>query len=396
LAPDVGRSFFELPFPLTGDLRLDVQIIEPVEAAKAVGLRYISDAAPGIRRVKRGAHFAFVAPSGKPIRNEAEIERIRTLAIPPAYTDVWISPDPKGHLQATGRDARGRKQYRYHRLWREVRDENKFERMVAFANALPAIRAQVERDMALPELPRDKVLAALVSLLEATLIRVGNDAYAKDNDSYGLTTLENRHVKVTGETLRFHFRGKSGVEHTVALKDKRLAKIVKRVRELPGQELFQYIAEDDARMPVHSQDVNEYIERIAGAHFTAKDFRTWEGTMYCALSLAANDAAETLADRKRNLVEAIAAVAKRLGNTPAVCKKSYIHPGVIDAYLESGALELVERKVRKKIAQTHALSTDEAKVVAFIEKLIARDEDAHLKSLLEKSVRRAKKRPSKA
>jgi len=372
---------------------LDVHI-EPTEAAKAAGLRYVSDAGPGIRRVKRGAHFAFIAPSGKPIRDEAEIKRIRTLTIPPAYTDVWISPDPKGHLQATGRDARGRKQYRYHRLWREVRDENKFERMVAFASALPTIRAHVAHDMALPGLPRDKVLATLVNLLEATLIRVGNDEYAKENDSYGLTTLENRHVDVKGEKLRFHFRGKSGVEHTVELKDKRLAKIVKRVRELPGQELFQYIAEDDARMPVHSQDVNEYIERMAGAHFTAKDFRTWEGTMYCALALAANSAAETIAERKRNLVEAVASVAKRLGNTPAVCKKSYIHPGVLDAYLESGALQLAARRVRK--ATAHALSSDESKVLAFIKKLITRDEGAHLKSLLEKSVRQAKRRTSKA
>jgi len=383
----------ELPFPLTGDRRLDVQI-EPTEAAKAAGLRYVSDAGPGIRRVKRGAHFAFIAPSGKPIRDEAEIERIRTLTIPPAYTDVWISPDPKGHLQATGRDARGRKQYRYHRLWREVRDENKFERMVAFASALPTIRAHVAHDMALPGLPRDKVLATLVNLLEATLIRVGNDEYAKENDSYGLTTLENRHVDVKGEKLRFHFRGKSGVEHTVELKDKRLAKIVKRVRELPGQELFQYIAEDDARMPVHSQDVNAYIERMAGAHFTAKDFRTWEGTMYCALALAANNASETIAERKRNLVEAVASVAKRLGNTPAVCKKSYIHPGVLDAYLESGALQLAARRVRK--ATAHALSSDESKVLAFIKKIITRDEGAHRKSLLEKSVRQAKRRTSKA
>jgi len=363
--------------------------LEPIATAKAAGLRYISDTMPGIRRVKRGAHFAFVAPSGKPIRDEAEIKRIRTLAIPPAYTDVWISPDPKGHLQATGRDARGRKQYRYHRLWREARDENKFERMAAFAHALPAIRAQIARDMALPGLPRDKVLATLVDLLEITLIRVGNDEYAKENDSYGLTTMKNEHVRVQGETLRFHFRGKSGVEHAVAVRDKRLAKIVKSVRELPGQELFQYVGEDDSRSPVHSHDVNEYIERIAGAHFTAKDFRTWEGTMYCALALAACDVAETVADRKRNIVEAVASVAKHLGNTPAVCKKSYIHPGVIQDYLEAGALKLVERNVRNKMAAPHALSADESKVLAYIEQLLTRDEGAHLKSLLEKSVRRA-------
>lgn len=363
--------------------------LEPIATAKAAGLRYISDTMPGIRRVKRGAHFAFVAPSGKPIKDEAEIKRIRTLAIPPAYTDVWISPDPKGHLQATGRDARGRKQYRYHRLWREARDENKFERTAAFASALPAIRAQIAHDMALPGLPRDKVLATLVDLLEITLIRVGNDEYAKENDSYGLTTMKNEHVRVQGETLRFHFRGKSGVEHAVAVRDKRLAKIVKSVRELPGQELFQYVAEDNSRSPVHSHDVNEYIERIAGAHFTAKDFRTWEGTMYCALALAAYDVAETVADRKRNIVEAVAAVAKRLGNTPAVCKKSYIHPGVIQDYLESGALKLVERKVHKKTAAAHALSADEQKVLAYIEQLLTRDEGAHLKSQLKKSVRSA-------
>jgi DNA topoisomerase-1 len=360
-------------------------------SAKAAGLRYTSDDRPGIRRVKRRGGFHFVAVDGSPIRDAAEIARIRKLAIPPAYSDVWICPDPRGHLQATGRDARGRKQYRYHPRWREVRDETKFDRMIAFAKALPAIRAAVARDLRAPGLPREKVLATVVSLLERTLIRVGNEEYAKDNDSYGLTTMHDEHVHVKGETLRFRFRGKSGREHDVSLRDKRLANVVRKMLDLPGEELFQYQDESDALVAVTSQDVNDYLRAVSGDDFTAKDFRTWEGTLACALALAAARA-ETKADAKAHVVAAIKAVAERLGNTPAVCKKSYIHPGVIDEFLANGALELVARKARRVDRSVHALDEDESRVLAFIEKLITRDEKAHLGDLLAKSVRRAKKR----
>jgi len=365
--------------------------MEPVDSAKAAGLRYVTDDRPGIKRVKRRGGFSYVDTAGKPIGDDKEIARIRKLAIPPAYSDVWISPDPRGHLQATGRDARGRKQYRYHPRWREVRDETKFDRMIAFAKALPSIRAAVARDLGKPGLPREKVLATVVTLLEATMIRVGNEEYAKTNDSYGLTTMHDEHVRISGDTVRFHFRGKSGREHTVSVRDKRLAKIVRQCRDIEGEELFQYVDENGERASISSQDVNAYLRQIAGDDFTAKDFRTWEGTLACALALAA-ERAGTKTDAKAHVVAAIKAVAERLGNTPAVCKKSYIHPGVIDEFLENGALALAERKVRKPTGGRHALSSDERRVLAFIEKLVTRDENKHLSDLLAKSVRHAKKK----
>jgi DNA topoisomerase-1 len=320
-----------------------VTTIEPADSAKAAGLRYVTDDRPGIRRVKRRGGFTYVGyvgTDGKPLAGD-DVARIRKLAIPPAYTDVWISPDPRGHLQATGRDARGRKQYRYHPRWREVRDETKFDRMVAFAKALPGIRSAVARDLPRPRLPREKVLATVVSLLEATMIRVGNEEYAKQNDSYGLTTLQEDHVRVSGDTVRFRFRGKSGREHNVNVRDKRLARIVRQMRDLPGQELFRYVGDDVQSASISSQDVNAYLREIAGDDFTAKDFRTWEGTLACALALA-SERCETKADGKARVVAAIKAVSERLGNTPAVCKKAEIHPGVIDEFLANGALELVE------------------------------------------------------
>ncbi len=366
--------------------------MEPPQSAKAAGLRYVTDDRPGIRRVKRRNAFGYLGVDGKPVTDETELARIRKLAIPPAYSNVWISPDPRGHLQATGRDARGRKQYRYHARWREVRDETKFDRMIAFAKALPTIRAAVGRDLARPGLPREKVLATVVSLLEATMIRVGNEEYAKQNDSYGLTTMQEDHVRVSGDTLRFTFRGKSGREHKVNLRDRKLARVVRQVRDLPGQELFQYLNDAGEAATISSQDVNDYIREISGDDFTAKDFRTWEGTLACALALA-SERVETKTDGKARVVAAIKAVAERLGNTPAVCKKSYIHPGVIDEFLANGALELVERKTRKAVTPAeHALSTDETRVLSFIEKLITRDESRHLGDLLAKSVRRAKDR----
>ncbi len=366
--------------------------IDPPDSAKAAGLHYVTDDRPGIRRVKRRGGFGYVGPTGKPIADADEIARIRKLAIPPAYSDVWISPDPRGHLQATGRDARGRKQYRYHVRWREVRDETKFDRMIAFAKALPSIRAAVARDLARSGLPREKVLATVVSLLESTMIRVGNEEYAKQNDSYGLTTMQEDHVKISGDTVRFSFRGKSGRNHNVNVRDKKLARIVRQVRDLPGQELFHYVDDAGESTAISSQDVNAYIREIAEDDFTAKDFRTWEGTLACALALA-SERVETATEGKARVVAAVKAVSERLGNTPAVCKKSYIHPGVIDEFLANGGLELIERKARREIAaHPHALSADEARVVAFIEHLITRDDKKHLGDLLVKSVQRAKRK----
>lgn len=330
--------------------------------AKAAGLRWVNDGAPGIRRVKRGRNFSYVGTDGRPITDEATLARIKSLAVPPAYEDVWICPDERGHIQATGRDARGRKQYRYHPKWREVRDETKFVRMLAFAKALPAVRARVQVDLALPGLPREKVLAAVVELLETTTIRVGNEEYAKTNKSYGLTTMRNQHAQVHGNTVKFSFKGKSGVKHAIELADKRLAKIVRACQDVPGQDLFEYVDSDGTPHPVTSADVNEYIREISGGDFTAKDFRTWVATIECAVILGHADEAPTQKDRKAHVVEAVAQVAQRLGNTPAVCKKSYIHPDVLEAYTEEGTLG-VPRVSRSAKA---GLSPDERFVVSFL------------------------------
>jgi DNA topoisomerase-1 len=366
--------------------------LEGPQAAKAAGLRYTTDTLPGIKRVKRGKSFGYLAADGKPIQDANEIARIKSLAIPPAYSDVWICPQANGHLQATGRDARGRKQYRYHKRWRAVRDETKFDRMVAFAKALPAIRAAVARDMRKQGLPREKILATMVSLLEATAIRVGNEEYARENDSYGLTTLHEEHAEVKGATIKFHFRGKSGKVHDVELRDKRLARIIKASQDLPGEHLFEYLDDDGNPRAVHSDDVNAYLQEVAGDHFTAKDFRTWEATMGCALELAAVRA-DGASEAKKAVVEAIARVSERLGNTPAVCKKSYIHPGVIDEFLANGALELVERTVEK--VDAFALSGHETAVVALVERIVAR-ESRPLDDLLAKSVRQERAKRGRA
>ena len=283
---------------------------EPLDSARKAGLRYMTDDVPGIRRLKAGRSFRYVSPDGKPLTDKIEVSRIKSLAIPPAYTDVWIAPIRNAHLQATGRDARGRKQYRYHKRWREVRDENKFDRMLAFAKALPKIRAAVKRDLAKPGLPREKVLATVVSLLEATMIRVGNEEYARENDSYGLTTMEDKHVNVRGDAIRFKFRGKSGIEHSVTVRDKRLAKIVRSCQDIPGHELFSYLDDSGDPASIGSADVNDYIRAIADDDFTAKDFRTWEATMSCAQALT-RVRVETDKDAKAAVVEAIACVAKR-------------------------------------------------------------------------------------
>jgi DNA topoisomerase-1 len=305
-----------------------------MQSARAAGLRHVSDAAPGIARRLARRRFLYVHPKGRAVRDAATLARIRTLAIPPAWRAVWICCRADGHLQATGRDARGRKQYRYHRRWREVRDETKYGRIPAFARALPAIHRRVGRDLARHGLPREKILATVVRLLETTLIRVGNEEYARDNDSFGLTTLRARQVKVNGSKVRFQFRGKSGVEHAIELEDRRMAAIVRRVRELPGQELFQYLDEDGAQRSIGSADVNAYLKEISGEDFTSKEFRTWAGTVLAARALARLGAFDSQAQAKRNVVTAVEAVAGLLGNTAAVCRKCYIHPAVIESYLE--------------------------------------------------------------
>src|SRR5438270_11149276 len=317
--------------------------VDPAASAQAAGLHYVSDLGPGLRRKRIGKGFAYLTSGGSPIRDPDTLRRIKRLAIPPAWTDVWISGDPQGHLQATGRDARGRKQYRYHARWREVRDAVKYDRMLAFAEALPRIREQTDRDLQLGGMPREKVLATIVRLLEETRIRVGNEEYRKENGSFGLTTLRDRHVDVIGAQVRFNFKGKSGKQYKVKLQDRRLARIVKRLQEVPGQELFTYLDDDGEAHAVQSDDVNDYLREITGDDFTAKDFRTWAGTILAARFFREAEAEPETNGAKKELVRAIARVAEELGNTPAVCKKCYIHPAVIAAYL-AGGLKPIEEK----------------------------------------------------
>jgi DNA topoisomerase IB len=308
--------------------------------ARAAGLVYVSDAQPGIRRRRRGSGFEYRDAAGRPVRDPDELKRIRALAVPPAYRDVWICADPAGHLQATGRDARGRKQYRYHPRWRALRDHGKFDRVLSFGAALPKLRRRTRLDLGLPGLPREKVLALLVRLLDETLIRVGNEAYARANRSYGLTTLRSRHVRVVRGRLRFAFRGKSGQEQEVELDDVRLARIVRRVQQLPGQRLFQYLDDAGERQPVDSGMVNDYLREVCGEDFSAKDFRTWGGTAQAAGVLACTPLPDKGGERARRhaLVEAVRQVAETLGNTPAVCRKSYIHPQVFEGWRD-GSLQ---------------------------------------------------------
>jgi DNA topoisomerase-1 len=322
--------------------------------------------------------FKYVGPDGRTMRSAAELKRIRALAVPPAWTDVWICRDGRGHLQATGRDAKGRKQYRYHPDWRASRDETKYDRMSAFAAALPLIRARTDADLAKAGLPREKVLATVVQLLEKSLIRVGNEEYARQNRSFGLTTLQDRHVNVTGATLRFAFRGKSGVRHAIDVNDRRLARIVKQCRDLPGQDLFQYIDDTGARSDVTSGDVNAYLKEITGQDFTAKDFRTWAGTVLCATALQELEA-DSPTRAKKHLLQAIDAVAGVLGNTRAVCRKSYIHPAVMEAYMDGTMLDaLTQRTQAVRRQKAGALRPQEVAVLRLLE------------SRLEKEARRKK------
>jgi DNA topoisomerase-1 len=324
-------------------------LADPVQSAKAAGLRYITDARPGIQRKRSGKSFRYLDASGAPVRDKETLARIKSLVIPPAWQQVWISPTPDGHLQATGRDAKGRKQSRYHPRWREVRDETKYERMMLFGRMLPAIREHVDRDLALAGMPRPRILATIVRLMETTFIRIGNEEYARGNHSYGLTTMRNKHVAVTGSTVHFEFNGKSGVAHSIDLSDRRLARIVKQCRDLPGYELFQYVDENGERHSIDSADVNDYLREIAGDYFTAKDFRTWAGTVLAAAMLREFEPFDSETQAKKNVVEAIKAVAKRLGNTPSVCRKCYVHPAVIDSYLGGRMMQTLEGEVKKEM-----------------------------------------------
>jgi DNA topoisomerase-1 len=351
----------------TTSISPEAGLAPPEEAAEEAGLRYVTDDRPGITRERKRETWIYRQPDGTEVTSERTIRRIERLVIPPAWTDVWICTDPIGHLQATGRDARGRKQYRYHPRWRETRDENKFGRMIAFGEALPGIRERVEADLALPGLPRDKVLATVVRLLETTLIRVGNEQYVKENNSFGLTTLRNHHVEIKGSEIHFAFRGKSGVKHAIDLMDRRMARIVKQMRELPGYHLFQYIDEEGDRREVTSDDVNDYLHEIAGEAFTAKDFRTWAGTVLCTVALRDCEGWENETEAKRNVVAAVKDVASSLANTPAVCRKCYIHPAVIDTYLQGETLSTLWSKTRAKLeAQSGGLTPDEAAVLKLL------------------------------
>lgn len=338
---------------------------DPVEAARFVSLRYVSDAKAGITRRASGSGFTYVDPSGDAVSDEETLARIRALAIPPAWTDVWIAPLPNGHIQATGRDIKGRKQYRYHARWRAVRDETKYGRMQEFGRALPRIRARVGEDLARSGLPREKLLAMIVKLLETTRMRVGNEEYARANGSFGLTTLRNKHVQVEGATLRFRFKGKSGKTHDLRVSDRRLASLVRRVRDLPGQEVFQYLGNDGEPHPIDSTDVNAYLKEIAGDDFTAKDFRTWTGTLLAIRALAETELPETQTALKSAVLRVVEAVADELGNTPAVCRKSYIHPTVLEAY---GSTELRElwRTSAALEAPEDGLSDEESALLRFL------------------------------
>jgi DNA topoisomerase-1 len=362
---------------------------DPKEAAQDAGLTYVSDDNPGLARERAGDGFRYLKPNGEPVSDEATLERVRRLAIPPAWTGVWICTKANGHLQATGRDARGRKQYRYHPQFREVRESTKYEHMMEFARALPAIRAKLAEHMALRGLPREKVLATVVHLLESTLIRVGNDDYARENKSYGLTTLRNPHVSVEGSQLRFRFKGKSGKTWQLQVRDRRVAKIVKACQELPGQKLFEYLGDDGEPREVTSADVNAFLHDITGRDITAKDFRTWAGTVMAALALREFEAFDSQAGAKKNLRAAIERVASRLGNTPTICRKCYIHPEILSSYAEGALLLEIKQEVESELREDLAtLKPEEAAVLGLLEARLKRT----LSTQLKESVAAAKKK----
>lgn len=351
------------------------ELADPEASAEAAGLRYITDAVPGVRRRRAGKGFAYIGPDGQRITDRDRIAWFKRLAIPPAWTDVWISPIKRGHLQATGRDARGRKVYRYHPRWRETREEAKYSRMIAFARALPSIRRRVEEDLARPGLPRERVLAAVVALLERTRIRVGNEAYARDNRSFGLTTLRDRHARVKGGRMTFAFKGKSRKPHEIEVADRQLARIVARCQDLPGQQLFQYLGENGERCQIASDDVNAYLREISGEDFTAKDFRTWAGTVLAAMALQEFREFDSEAEAKKNVVRAVERVAEKLGNTPAVSRASYVHPQVIDAYLAGDLVRDVRQEADRKLREElRDLTPEEAAVYALLRQRLSEEE----------------------
>jgi DNA topoisomerase-1 len=342
--------------------------INAAQSATVSRLRYVTDDLPGITRKRNHKGFRYFDPQGRPLRHNENLRRIKSLAIPPAWNHVWISPWADSHLQATGRDARGRKQYRYHPRWREVRDQTKFDRMSVFGRALPILRRRLRRDLARAGLPREKVLATVVKLLEATLIRIGNEEYARHNRSYGLTTMRSKHVKVKGAKIQFEFRGKGGKPFNLDLNDRRLARIVNHYQELPSQELFQYVDEEGQHRTINSSDVNDYLHQVTGEDFTAKDFRTWAGTVLAARALRENRQVDSKAHTKRNLINAIETVAKKLGNTRSVCRNCYIHPAVIDSYLDGSLLNGLNQKTDHNTEQSlDRLNSDESAVLVILE-----------------------------
>jgi DNA topoisomerase I len=343
------------------------------QTARSAGLRYVCDRIPGIARVTVRKKFSYLGPDRKPVRDAETLIRIRGLVVPPAWTDVWICPFENGHIQVTARDARGRKQYRYHTRWRQVRDSTKYEKLTAFARALPAIRRRVEKDLSLPGLPRDKVIATVVRLIESTFMRVGNEKYVRDNGSFGVTTLRDQHVKIDGQRVRFRFRGKSGKSHDIELDDKRLAAIIRRCRDLPGYELFQYLDADGQQRGIDAADVNDYLRSITGEDYTAKDFRTWAGTVLAVLALQEVQKFDSATQAKRNVVRAIEAVAARLGNTPSICRKCYIHPRVIDAYLDGTMARALKQRTEKTLTEgIDRLQPQEAAVVGLLQQRLQR------------------------
>jgi DNA topoisomerase-1 len=351
-------------------------------SAVSAGLRYVHDLMQGFTRKSHGKKFEYIDAQGKRIKRKSDLTRIRSLVIPPAWNDVWICPSPNGHLQATGRDAKGRKQYRYHSAWREVRDENKYDRIIAFAEALPRIRVRVDKDLRLPGLRREKILATIVRLLEVSLIRIGNEEYAKSNRSFGLSTMRNRHADVDGSRIRFHFRGKSGKLHEVEISDRQLAKIVERCQDLPGQQLFQYLDESGNPVQVGSEDVNEYIQSIVGQTFTAKDFRTWAGTVLAALALQKMEQVDCQAAAKKNILIAIEAVAKLLGNTTRICRRCYVHPSILNSYMDGTLANQLRTKADSEIVhRLKRLKPEEAAVLAFLRQELKERSQQELQSI---------------
>jgi DNA topoisomerase-1 len=348
-------------------------IVHPKDAAETVGLRYVSDSRPGIRRKKAGSGFTYTRVDGARVTDREVLKRIKALAIPPAWTDVWICQFGNGHIQATGRDARGRKQYRYHARFREIRESTKYEHVVEFAEELPTIRKKVLEHIGLRGLPREKVLATVVHLLDTTLIRIGNDDYAKQNSSYGLTTLKNRHVEVDGNEVRFRFTGKSGKQWSLRVRDRRVAKIIRACQDLPGQELIQYVDDEGVCRDVTSADVNDYLREITGKDITAKDFRTWAGTVLAATALSEFETVDTAAQAKRNLRSAIEKVSSRLGNTPTICRKCYVHPEILHSYLDGNLVLDIKSHAEKELRNNlETLKPEEAAVLMALRRRLAK------------------------